>query len=106
MRPRSRPATADSPASVSAPGAMIPMARCMVGLPELLAIWRGCMLHRAVNSARQTLDAILTTARFWQRWAGTPLNERQMRAHSRIAPMYVTVHTAAIDCNGYSFAGI
>jgi hypothetical protein len=77
-----------------------------VGLPEPLAIWRGCMLHRALDSAHQALDAVLTAARFWQRWAGTPLNERQVEvAHSGILPMYVTVHTV-LDCNGYSFAGI
>ena len=32
-------------------------------------------LGRAVTSAQTTLDAVLVKARFWQRWAGTPLNE-------------------------------
>src|SRR6266851_264680 len=36
-------------------------------------------LHRAVDSAHHTLDAVLSKARFWQRWAGTPLNERQVK---------------------------
>jgi Fic family protein len=36
-------------------------------------------LHRAVDSAHQTLDAVLSKSRFWQRWAGTPLNERQVK---------------------------
>ena len=36
-------------------------------------------LHRAVDRAQHTLDAVLTKARFWQRWATTPLNERQVK---------------------------
>jgi len=36
-------------------------------------------LHRAVNQAHYTLDAVLTKARFWQRWAAVPLNERQVK---------------------------
>jgi Fic family protein len=35
-------------------------------------------LHRAVDQAQHTLDAVLTKARFWQRWATMPLNERQV----------------------------
>jgi len=35
-------------------------------------------LHRAVDQAQHTLDAVLTRARFWQRWAAVPLSERQM----------------------------
>jgi hypothetical protein len=27
------------------------------------------------STARGTLDAVLNKARFWQHWAGTPLNE-------------------------------
>lgn len=37
--------------------------------------WSLGALARAVNSARGTLDAVLNEARFWQHWAGTPLNE-------------------------------
>jgi Fic family protein len=29
-------------------------------------------LHRAVDQAQHTLDAVLTKTRFWQRWATTP----------------------------------
>jgi Fic family protein len=36
-------------------------------------------LHRAVDQAQHTLDALLIKARFWQRWATTPLNERQVK---------------------------
>ncbi len=41
-------------------------------------------LHRAVDQAQQTLDAVLTKARFWQRWATTPLNERQVKLLNRL----------------------
>ena len=41
-------------------------------------------LARAVTSAQGTLDAALARARFWQRWAGTPLNQRQVKLLSRL----------------------
>jgi len=41
-------------------------------------------LGRAVTSAQSTLDAVLVKARFWQRWAGTPLNERQVKLLNRL----------------------
>lgn len=41
-------------------------------------------LHRAVNQAQQTLDAVLVKARFWQQWATTPLNERQVKLLNRL----------------------
>jgi Fic family protein len=41
-------------------------------------------LHRAVDQAQHTLDAVLTKARFWQRWATTALNERQMKLLNRL----------------------
>ncbi|MEO5347898.1 MAG: Fic family protein [Magnetococcus sp. YQC-9] len=41
-------------------------------------------LLRAVESAQQTLDAVLVKARFWQRWAGTPLNKRQAKLLNRL----------------------
>jgi Fic family protein len=41
-------------------------------------------LRRAVESAQQTLDAVLAKSRFWQRMAGTPLNERQTRLLNRL----------------------
>jgi len=36
-------------------------------------------LHRAVDQAQHTLDAVLIKARFWQRWAAMPLNARQVK---------------------------
>jgi hypothetical protein len=41
-------------------------------------------LHRAVDQAQHTLDAVLTKARFWQRRATTPLNERQVELLNRL----------------------
>jgi Fic family protein len=41
-------------------------------------------LRRAVASAQGTLDAVLVKARFWQHWAGTPLNERQVKLLNRV----------------------
>ncbi|MFT3804457.1 MAG: Fic family protein [Burkholderiaceae bacterium] len=41
--------------------------------------WLLGTLGRAVGSAQTTLDSVLTKARFWQRWAGTPMNERQIK---------------------------
>lgn len=36
-------------------------------------------LHRAVEQAQHPLDSVLAKARFWQRWATTSLNERQVK---------------------------
>lgn len=41
-------------------------------------------LHRAVGQAQQTLDAVLVKSRFWQRWATTPMNERQVKLINRL----------------------
>ncbi|GHU24590.1 cell division protein Fic [Betaproteobacteria bacterium] len=41
-------------------------------------------LERAVASAQTALDAVLVKSRFWQRWAGTPLNERQAKLLNRL----------------------
>ncbi len=41
-------------------------------------------LHRAVDQAQHTLDAVLTKTRFWQRWATTPLNDRQVKLLNRL----------------------
>jgi Fic family protein len=41
-------------------------------------------LHRAVDEAQHTLDAVLIKARFWQCWATTPLNERQVKLLNRL----------------------
>jgi len=41
-------------------------------------------LNHAVDQAQHTLGAVLTKARFWQRWAPTPLNERQVKLLNRL----------------------
>ena len=41
-------------------------------------------LHRAVNSAQFALDAVLVKTRFWQRWAATPMNARQVNLVNRL----------------------
>ena len=41
-------------------------------------------LHRAIEQAHQTLDAVLAKSRFWQRWAAIPLNERQIKLLNRL----------------------
>lgn len=41
-------------------------------------------LHRAVDQAQHTLDAVLKKMRFWQRWATTPLNERQVNLLNKL----------------------
>lgn len=46
--------------------------------------WFLDVLHRAVDQAQHTLDAVLTKARFWRNWAATPLNERQVKLLNRL----------------------
>lgn len=46
--------------------------------------WFLATLARAVDSAHATLDSVRVKARFWQRWAGTALNERQVRVLTRL----------------------
>lgn len=41
-------------------------------------------LNRAIASAHSGLDSVLFKARFWQRWAGTSMNERQIRLLNRL----------------------
>lgn len=41
-------------------------------------------LHRSVDEAQRTLDAVLAKTRFWRRWAETPLNERQVKLVNRL----------------------
>ena len=43
----------------------------------------GCLL-RALRGAEGTLSAVLAKARFWQRWAGSPFNERQIAMLNRL----------------------
>jgi Fic family protein len=41
-------------------------------------------LQQALDAALHTLDAVLAKSRFWQRMAGTPLNERQSKLVNRL----------------------
>jgi Fic family protein len=41
-------------------------------------------LHRALDQAHDTLDAVLAKARFWQRLAEVPLNERQIKLLNKL----------------------
>lgn len=43
----------------------------------------GC-LRRAIDAAEAALAEVLVKARFWQRWAGTPMNERQVKLLNRL----------------------
>ncbi len=43
----------------------------------------GCLL-RAMQGAEITLSSVLTKARFWQRWAEAPMNERQVKLINRL----------------------
>jgi Fic family protein len=36
-------------------------------------------LLRAIQGAEATLASVLAKARFWQRWAGLPMNDRQIK---------------------------
>lgn len=46
--------------------------------------WFFGALGRSVEQSRQTLDSVLFKARFWQRLAGKPLNERQVKLLNRL----------------------
>lgn len=46
--------------------------------------WFLACLHRAIEGAQETLSAILVKARFWERYAKTPLNERQIKVLNRM----------------------
>jgi Fic family protein len=41
-------------------------------------------LHRAVNQAQLTLDAVLVKTQFWQHWTTVLLNERQVKLINRL----------------------
>ncbi len=47
-------------------------------------VWFLQTLHKAVDQAQHTLDALMGKARFWQRWATTPMNERQVKLLKRL----------------------
>ena len=48
-----------------------------------LAWFLGALL-RAIDRAHLTLDTVLIKARFWQRWASNPINERQAKVLNRL----------------------
>ncbi len=50
---------------------------------EWLAWFLECLL-RALDEADQTVSRVLVKANFWRRWAGTPLNERQIKVLNRL----------------------
>jgi Fic family protein len=50
---------------------------------DWLTWFLGC-LQRAIQNAETTLADVLAKARFWQRWAGTPMNERQIKLLNRL----------------------
>ncbi len=41
-------------------------------------------LHDAVDQAQQTLNTVLSKARFWQCWATTPMNQRQIKVLNKL----------------------
>lgn len=47
-------------------------------------LWFLSTLARAVASAQTSLDGVLYKARSWQHWAGTPMNERQVKLLNRL----------------------
>ncbi|HAY26726.1 MAG TPA: Fic family protein [Candidatus Accumulibacter phosphatis] len=47
-------------------------------------VWFLGALHRAIDEAQNTLEAVLARARFWHRFAGTPMNERQVKLLNRL----------------------
>jgi len=47
-------------------------------------LWFLETLHRAVDQAQLTLDAVLAKTRFWQHWGSMPLNERQVKLLNKL----------------------
>lgn len=50
---------------------------------DWLAWFLACLL-RAVQGAEQTLAQVLVKARFWQHWAGVPMNDRQIKLLNKL----------------------
>ena len=48
-----------------------------------LSWFLGCLL-RAVQGADATIAGVLDKAQFWQRWTGTPMNQRQTPVLNRV----------------------
>lgn len=57
--------------------------KCSMDVTEWL-LWFLETLHRAVDQAQLTLDAVLAKARFWQHWGSMPLNERQVQLLNKL----------------------
>lgn len=47
-------------------------------------VWFLENMAAAVNTAQHTLDAVFAKTRFWQRWATTPMNARQVKLLNRL----------------------
>lgn len=47
-------------------------------------MWFLGALHRAVGSAQHMLNDVLIKTKFWQRWSGSPVNERQIKLINRL----------------------
>lgn len=62
------------------------LGQCQKGSCDI-TVWQewflGC-LHRAIESADDTVDTVLQKARFWQRFADQPLNERQTKVLNKL----------------------
>ena len=54
-----------------------------LNVTDWLEWFLGCLV-RAIQGAEDTLSVVLTKARFWQRWAGTPFNDRQIKMLNRL----------------------
>ncbi len=46
--------------------------------------WFLAQLRQAIADAHIAVDGVLFKARFWRRWAGTPMNERQIKLLNRL----------------------
>jgi Fic family protein len=46
--------------------------------------WFLSCLLRAIDNAHLTLSAVLLKASFWQQWAGTPMNDRQIKLLNKL----------------------
>jgi len=46
--------------------------------------WYLACLLRSIDGAEATISNVLAKSNFWQRWAGTPLNERQIKIINRL----------------------
>lgn len=67
--------------------------------------WFLATLHGALDDAQVTLDTVLSAARFWQRRASTPLNQRQIKVLTRLLGGFVgrltsTKWAAMTKCSG------